>query len=339
MGIEFEKPKRILSLDILKGLCAIFVVISHCPIPIEQTKIALFPFTVSMAVPFFLVTSGYLFANSFENSGITEFADAYKLRSLCNRIIGYLVPFTIIILIQTIVNEFIWGGTSIGSVASVYLKGGGGPGGYYSPILIQLVFLYPVVYFTIKSKPIAGTIGWAFFNGFYELIRRVYEINDGLYRMSIFRYTFLIAVGAFLYLYQKEIKKRYLLISFVLGICYILVVSYLGYETKYINNLWRETAFPVAFYALPVFYLLVHRFKNIRVGLIAFIGKASYSIFLTQMVFFCYSDFYLKWFPKSPWLQAISIVLVCVAVGCAFYVVTSFLTRIARKCLNKWLPE
>jgi fucose 4-O-acetylase-like acetyltransferase len=49
-------------LDALKGICIIFVVITHFRWTEELRLLLFFPFTIHMAVPIFMLISGYVYA-------------------------------------------------------------------------------------------------------------------------------------------------------------------------------------------------------------------------------------------------------------------------------------
>ena len=90
-----EKFDRQTVLDVLKGICIIFVVIAHYGWDKEQKLVGLFPYIIDMAVPIFMIISGYVFSNSYLKKGIYHFEDAYDLSIISNRIIRYTIPFLI----------------------------------------------------------------------------------------------------------------------------------------------------------------------------------------------------------------------------------------------------
>ena len=62
--------KRVLIIDYLKTISVIFVIILHCGIKELYTKYFLFPFIFNMAVPIFMIVSGYIFTYSALNKNI-----------------------------------------------------------------------------------------------------------------------------------------------------------------------------------------------------------------------------------------------------------------------------
>lgn len=67
--------KRNALLDILKGLCILFIIVTHAGWSDQQILNMLFPFWIGQAVPVFMMISGYLYTKSLEKNGVlsTEF--------------------------------------------------------------------------------------------------------------------------------------------------------------------------------------------------------------------------------------------------------------------------
>ena len=64
------------TLDILKGLAVVIVLITHYAWTREQRLIPIFPYLIDMAVPVFMIISGYVGALSFHRHGIDSLIDA-----------------------------------------------------------------------------------------------------------------------------------------------------------------------------------------------------------------------------------------------------------------------
>ena len=98
---NIEIKSRNHFIDILKGICIIFVVITHFDFKGNELRM-FFPFWIDMAVPIFMIVSGYVYACSFTKKNIENLSEAYKLKNIVNKIIRYSIPF----LIAFIVGEF-----------------------------------------------------------------------------------------------------------------------------------------------------------------------------------------------------------------------------------------
>lgn len=99
--ITMERNKTI---DVMKGMCILCVVLTHYTwTQIERNKF-LFPFWVDMAVPVFMILSGYVYAKSFANKKISSFEDAYESRRIIVKVERFLVPFTMMYILELCSN-------------------------------------------------------------------------------------------------------------------------------------------------------------------------------------------------------------------------------------------
>ncbi len=152
-----RKPgNRSLLIDSIKGLCILFVVITHFPWSSEQRTLLLFPFWIDMAVPVFMLLSGYLTANSMEKNHVSSFEECYHSKRILKSIVRLTSPYLIAYFVEMLLYVCIY------TIADqplhinplkILLLGGIGPGSYYFPIMIQFVFLFPLIYRIIRSSP------------------------------------------------------------------------------------------------------------------------------------------------------------------------------------------
>ena len=94
--------KRESFVDVIKGVCILFVVIAHSSWTNQQRLAYLFPFWISMAVPFFMVISGYVSSKSYLRRGISSIRTAYSPKLLLEKITYYSLPALITFIIYTI---------------------------------------------------------------------------------------------------------------------------------------------------------------------------------------------------------------------------------------------
>lgn len=322
-------------LDVLKGICIIFVVITHYGWDENQRLVGLFPYIIDMAVPIFMIISGYVFSNSYLKKGIYHFEDAYDLSIISNRIIRYTIPFLIAYTIELIFFYLVGNKVSLVGMIASFFTGGFGPGSYYYPEMIQITFFLPVILFSMRKNPRISLVFWFGFNAFYEFIKTIVGLDQGIYRLTLFRYSFLIAFGCFMYLQKgKKIKKAILVISFVVGFIYILVTKYFGYQTKIINNDWRGTSFMAALYIAPIVMFIVYKFGAFSFRPIELVGKASYNVFLTQLVYYSTASGLITKFTDNIAIHVIFNVVVCVLAGIVFYLIEDKITKRIIQWLN-----
>ena len=80
-----ENKQRLYCIDILKGICSIFVIITHYNWQETERLKFLFPFWIDMAVPVFMIISGYLYAKSYKKKEISNIGSAYLLENILNK--------------------------------------------------------------------------------------------------------------------------------------------------------------------------------------------------------------------------------------------------------------
>lgn len=138
--------------DFLKGIAILLVLITHYAWTPEQRKNPLFPYVVDMAVPIFMIISGYMTAMSFQKHKIDALSTAYEKREILRKVIRYTVPFLIIVVWQVLDPNVVKNYPGILNKTRWVLNGTVGPGSYYYPILMQLVFTAPILFFIVKRK-------------------------------------------------------------------------------------------------------------------------------------------------------------------------------------------
>lgn len=75
--MRWDGTERNYAADILKGIGIVFVVITHFSWSSTERRIYLFPFWIDMAVPVFMIISGFAHSASFEKRHIEKIRLAY----------------------------------------------------------------------------------------------------------------------------------------------------------------------------------------------------------------------------------------------------------------------
>lgn len=212
----------------------------------------MFPFWIDMAVPIFMIISGFVYTKSFLRNDISTLEKAYSIRNLLEKIIRYSVPFIIAFLLEMIVYNIsgvkhytIW------QMGKSFFRGGIGPGSYYYPIMIQFIFYFPILFAIVQKYDFDGGLICAFINISYEFLKCMYGMPEGEYRLLIFRYTLLISYGSYLAMgnYKRHVKLSG--VSLFIGIIYIIIFRYMGC-TPLITNFWTQTSMWACLYIIPV---------------------------------------------------------------------------------------
>ena len=323
-------------IDVLKGICIIFVVFTHASWTTEQNLKLLFPFWIDMAVPFFMLVSGYVYTKSFQKNEIETLDSAYNKKYLLKNLIRYTIPYLIAFLIDFCAQAILYIRNPTGikrflvHEIALFLQGGNGPGSYYYPEMIQIMFLFPIIYVLVRKYNLKGVLTVAFATFFLEVLKFPYMENEGQYRLLLFRYFMLLAFGS--YFAMNKMNRKNWILLFV-GFCFIILFRYTNYKPK-IFKWWTGTSmFPVLF-IIPIFGFLVE--KNIRFAPLEKVGKASYNIFLTQMVYYCYLYWKIKGIFANVYLNALVSIVICVIIGIVFYEIENRITKaITEKVIEK----
>lgn len=323
------------SVDLLKGILAVFVITLHFNFPESVVKTYTYQFLVNKAVPMFIFVSGYVSALSYEKKGIRDFESAYGKDNLTGRLTRLLIPFALFFMAEQIlfrviglykVNIFEYG---ILALFFDFLTGGKGQGSYYIPIMIQFTFLFPVIYFCIKKRGFKGLVGMYAINLVFEVLKQAYGMPDLEYRLIVLRYLGLIAAGCYVALdgcadnrekFLKDSAKRFLwVIMFFVGLFFVWFFCFSGYRPK-IFTMWSDTSMLPCMYIVPLMWLYVNK-SDLKCRPFELMGKASWHIFLFQMLYYIYyynTGTILRLNPGKGYLIS---VLVCVLGGVGFYLI------------------
>ena len=328
--------KRNHFIDLLKGVCIIFVIFTHSGWTDSQTLKLLFPFWIDMAVPIFMLISGYVYTKSFNKNEIETLDSAYNKNYLVKHIIRYTVPYLVMYFIEIGLKVFLdlKKRTSLSlfikNSIGILLQGGMGPGSYYYPEMIQIVFLFPIIYVIVKKYKFFGVLIITFINFFLEVLKIPYYVNEELYRLLLFRYFMLLAFGSWFAL--KKMNSKFLFVS-ILGLLFILLFRYSNYK-PYIFKWWTGTNMFTVLFIVPIFGFFVE--KNLSFAPLEMVGKASYNIFLTQMVYFISLDGFIKKYINNIFVMSLINIFICVIVGILFYEIEFRITkRITNKILGR----
>ena len=152
---------------------------------------------------------------------------------------------------------------------------------------------------------------------------------------------FIIAFGCYACVGRKEEQGRlytgFIGGIFVIGAFFVLLFSYTSYEPK-LFTFWSTTSAPATLYIAPIMFISVKMLK-VKFAPLELIGKASFDIFLVQMVYFVlYENFFRESFfaDLSDILGFAITVIICVILGILLWFVENELIfkRIKRRILS-----
>ena len=277
-----------------------------------------------MAVPIFMVVSGFVYTKSFQKNHINTIENAYRVDSFLCKIIRYSVPFIMVFMLEEIVGN-VTGAVhhNITQIGVLFLKGGFGPGSYYYPIMIQFIFYFPVLFGIIKKYNFSGLILCAFINLFYEILKYSYGMNEECYRLLLFRYTLLIAYGCYLAMGNFNRHNILSVICMCIGITYIIICKYVRI-VPLITNFWTGTSLWACLFIIPISAPIILNKASNR--FVETLGRASYDIFLIQMVYYNGAGFIYSLVDKR-WMQLLINIVICVSMGLIFYCIETPITK------------
>ncbi len=321
--------ERYRSVDFIKGICILFIIITHHSWSKAEMSKYLFPFWIDMAVPLFMIISGFVYSESYKKHNITSFEEAYAISNVLNKVMRYTIPFTIVfgVEIVTLIIRYKVN-SSASQMICYFLTGGFGPGSYYYPVMMQFIFFFPVIFFIIRRYRFNGLIICGSMNFVYELLHKAYGMNEECYRLLLFRYILVIAFGCYLSIKKNKYSKKVCVISMLAGITYIVLYRYLGY-TPLLTIHWTGTSFWACLYIMPI-SIMILRNEKLKCKVVELLGKASYNIFLVQMVYyndwggvFSYDVF------ENRAIQLLINMIICLPLGILFYYIETLITKSA----------
>lgn len=317
--MQAKKQHDLVGLDILKALAIISVILNHL-LPNSGFGISfLYAYGIYMAVPVFMVISGYLFSYVSDIKETGTLLSYFRPGVFGKRLFAYAFPFFIVLLCECLfLQKF-----SIRFFLSLILTGGvHSPGNYYVPVFFQFLIIFPFLY-QLSKIPQFGTfvvlILWIVFE--HEIL----QIREGvLYRFLFFRYLLFVWGGILLYKCPWFIRTVPKLA--VLSLLYITLL-FNHYKPAWFYG-WAATSGLTAGWDLFLVAVFMKMFQKMPpLPLICNIGRQTWHIYLFQM-------FYLRFIGHLPLFAQFSRsehFFCCLIGGVLFYCFCRFLLYVFRK--------
>lgn len=318
--------KRNHFVDISKGLAIIMVTVTHYSWESAERLQWYFPYWISMAVPIFMIVTGVMSAASFERRGVETLQGAYAPRLLVQKKIRYTMPFLCMFIAEVVLEWMRGHHYHPVQLCKLFITGGiGVHGTYYYPVLMQLIFLIPVIWYIVKKWK-WGIATCFLFNLILEYWKNVIGMGREEYRLMAFRYIFAIAMGCFIHIYKdKKMTWTWILMWFV-GVSYIWKVNYTDYKPEILNR-WTNTSMMTILYMAPIFVFGMKKLSQVKCKWLETIGKASYHIFLFQIIYYNFVGPYVMTWIGSRAAELVVSVAMCLAGGYGFYRVYNYVSE------------
>lgn len=309
---------HIVQIDVIKGLAIIAVLLQHTitvnnVVDITQvvsgTTIApqlqilpaflliLLVFTTRQAVPVFVVLLGVNAAISYIRRGYTSLRDGYSKEYCLSRVQRLYIPFLIILLASLLIglietcisnnNPMHLNLFALAGLVPIYA-----PGNYFVLLVFQFTIVFPLLFYLYKRYP-RIVIAGCFLIGFAtQSVGGL--LLAGTYQIEILRYLPGIALG--LWIAQDfdmfARKNRFILYFIPISISVIVLNVLSRYNTPLLPfSKILGIMYPLVFF-FPLFLVLLgiryfpKNSQNKLIGMTTYFGKASYHIFLVQMLYF-----------------------------------------------------
>lgn len=288
--------KRLDSLDILKAMAILMVVVTHSLGEYKYTEVY-YLFGLNMAVPIFFVVSGI--TNSISASKFSEVKKMYSVPRIGKQLVRFLVPIAFVYVMYMVCN---YNQYTFKEFIMLFIKCGFGSGSYYYMLMLQFVFVFPILYYIMRRWETKGLVMIFLVNLAIEVVGSLVHVPTPLYRILLYRYLLYIGFGIFIYMKRNEkISEIFILCSLVFGISYIAILNSETYVAKiFTYQNWNKSSMMAAFYIAPIIYLFIRIVPNMKEGIVKqvvqLISNASYHIMCTQMMMFWYiKELYKEW--------------------------------------------
>lgn len=295
--------------------------------------------STQQVIPIFIIIMSFNLSLAFHKRGYSEFKNFYSLTEIKKKFRRYFFPYILIFFISLILGLifFLITNQQILFFNFRLLIGYlpiNGPGAYFIPLVLQMVLLFPLLYiFYSYNRKLCLIV--SFFLAFLCEIVNNFGTNAIWYIDSLVRFFPHIILGIWifdLYLAHK-LKNKYFILFGIFSGFYLIFIS--QFENVILGNIhfspyqasqnllgcgWTALIFIIGLLYFP-------KVKNIITKPLAIIGKASYHIFLIQIIYFgLLGGFGLKYHSLKDFLSInnASIIgmtlLIIILLGVCFYI-------------------
>ena len=324
-------------IDFLKGICILLVCLTHYAWEGAERRALLFSWWVDMAVPVFMILSGYVYAKSIRRKKIDRLSHLFSYSDLVKKTIRFTMPILIVFLLTVIWDANKYTDGIPYEIFKTFLQGGRGQGAYYYPLMMQAIFVLPVIGILVTRHEEKGLLICLFANIAYEVLHVAYNVPVESYRLLVFRYIFILAAGCYIAL-EKKMSVSVFGGMFCSGFLFLYAYLYMGYKPRYVIH-WTGTCFLAAMYMIPIVCILIRKFK-LRLVPIEFLGKASYHIFAMQMLYYYTVAPLVYQSVQNRKVQLLLSMGCCVCSGVLFYFVETPVSKfLQNKVTHKFKVE
>ena len=293
--IEFKKEGYDPQIDYIKGLCILFVVWTHCMNRGELSNI-LFPYWGDTAVPIFIIIQVF----HYYKKGVS--VRMPSISKLWKRI---MKPYIMMVSLMFIVQFFIYYDMTDGTFSPTLYWEKRGPGSYYIFIYVEMAFVIPLfapLYRKFSTKWLL--VIFLILSQLVEIVCSLTHCPDNIYRITFFRYIFLIFIGYLLATKGLKLNKLTIIASiFSMSFLYLFAYKEIDMEPLFCTHLslWPLCHW-VCYIYIAFFFLAFLKYTYSKLSTcyncfmicIMRIGKCSYEIYLFQIFYYATTSTYVN---------------------------------------------
>lgn len=284
--MEFSKIGHDLSLDFVKGIAILLVLLNHCTASAFQQDSWFFLWGYPAVPLFLLIQVFHAYKGGFGKKSV-------RWGKIWTRAMSPFLIAEVVILVATIAMYPLEPVRHL--LLSMAYWGGGGPGSYYPWIYFQFAILLPLLaplFRKLSEKSLL--VLFLLLSIGSEVFCNLAHIPEWLYRLLFVRYIFLIYLG-----YQMVVRGVVLNIL-TLSLSLLSVVALYFFEVKdfqlfpvfYYSESWKSFHWLCYFYiAYPMLYVLCRFFYWLPADswlekTVCKMGEHSYAIYIFQLTYF-----------------------------------------------------
>ena len=291
--IDFKKNGYDPQIDYIKGICIIFVILTHSMYRYELRPI-LFPYWGDTAVPIFIIIQAFHYYKKGLDIRMPNITKLWK---------NVILPFIITLALMFTAQYFFYFNKTNGIFSPALYWDKRGPGSYYVFIYLELAFIIPLFAPIIKKLSTKWIlVFFIILSQLIEIVASITHCPDVIYRNLFIRYTFLLYLG-YLMATKKLILNKITLLTGFIGIISLYIFNYtdIDLEPFFYTSLynWKYCHWVCYLYITYIFIWLLKKsyihltpYKSIQKGIVL-IGKHSYYIYLFQIIYFATICYYV----------------------------------------------
>ncbi|WP_162054601.1 acyltransferase family protein [Pontibacter pamirensis] len=295
-----NSQKRFQQIDVTKGLAIVSVLLLHA---FDKSTLlnSYAIFHIWQAVPVFMVLMGVNLGMEFTGNKpkLSSLYTRKYFRKKAERILFPLLWVYVLSILAGLAWFLLYNQHKLEFDAYnlIGLLPVTGPGNYFVTLILQTIFFFPIIYYLFQRHPsrtifllVALEILFLFWSSHVYLFLK----EDYLYSAALPRYFSAIAFGlvlskSMLQPFKANVILIFLAIAAASGL-YLYRMVYADLEISLMTAEWQTQSVLTFAYAAAIVWML---FKSLPIfsdtmflRLFAALGKASYHIFLIQIVYF-----------------------------------------------------